>query len=377
MRGVPIVQASGHLFDFLVFWAGSQVRVSLKMPFRRKTKGKSGYRRRRSRKTSMKRSFKRGKRGGKRGGKFAKQMFGMLKWSGDEFIPQSFMTKHRYAFQEDAVAGTPNVIEQWKLLDPGHPFVGGGDAIPRGMAEMDTLYSIWQVMGVAYELSYLNQSGVTVELTVFPQANTDTIVNYLDVRNMPFAQRRFVLQTTGVSVGNPRATIKGYINVRGLAGRNYQMDQVEFQGQGLAVGGGPIQDFRLTVMQNGADAITTMDWTWEMRLTYYIKWSSPEPVTVPNVSTVSDARSYAARIEQAKDTKHKILLRRKAEREMLDEAIEAKRGEEKVREEMERVEICAEYRAPRRSPSIVSSCSSAGCGIKRRIKPTLMNVDEK
>ena len=238
----------------------------------------------------MKRSFKRSKRGGRRGAKARQQLGGMLKWSGTNFVPQSFMTKHPYVYREDDAIATTNSCLQWLLNDIGHPFTGGGDFLPRGVDEMDDLYQIWQVLAISYELTYINQSGGNVEITVYPSCNVQGNSNYIEVRNNPFAKRRLV-QNGNSTNGTDKLRISGYVSVKGLDGTVNSLDLLEYQGAGLGVGGGPDKDYRLNLVMNAA-SVVNLDWVLEMRIVYYVKWSCARVLTQQAVLTSREGKTY-------------------------------------------------------------------------------------
>ncbi len=321
------VQVNGHMFDFHVFWPGSQNRLHLKMPFKRKMK--SSYRRRKGRKTSMKRSFKRSKRGDKRG-RHSRQMGGMLKWSGQNFIPQKFMTKHPYMYREDSSVAAQNVNIQWLLLDIAHPKAGGGDILPRGTANMSILYQLWQVLGISWRLTYINQANTNTEVTVFPFCNTSADNVYNDIREMPFAKRGFAMQANQAN-GTARVDLSGYMKISDLDGQKNHMNNPSYQGTGLSVGGGPTKDYRLNVVFNSASATNT-DWVIELFITYYVNWSCP--IQIQGVAVTTDASTrvmpYAPTDFVHEDMRrlHEHRVQHRLLERLLDEEMEEKKEEE-------------------------------------------------
>lgn len=237
----------------------------------------------------MKRSFKRGKKGGRKGNQSGDN-YGVLVWKGRNCFPMAYMCKHQWVGQwRDTTTVATALTIQAMILDITSPYQDVSSTVvtyPRGVEILNMVYSVWQVVGYAYELRFTNLSTEIINLTVFPTAgqNADNVL--VDTWNEPGAQNRSVLSAEDPN-GSPFVVIKGYVNVKKLAGRSLQTDLTNFQGTAIGFGDGPIEDWRLNIVQNTTSG-TALAWDMTLSATYYVKWTEPKLLNPGNVPT-SDA----------------------------------------------------------------------------------------
>lgn len=240
------------------------------MPYKRRRKKKSVYRKRRPYK-------KRGRMFKKKRGQYGKKKrYGnqtVCLFRGASFLPQKYSCCHRaHAFLElsSEVGILVAVVVMNHIQDPFN--FGMPDQRPvDGFAHMLGIYNQWRVTSLDWKIDSANFTVTPHQLIVLPRQDTTPFTDDATMNQQPYAKSRLCGSISG---GKSNVSLRGHVNLDKLAGRKLVMDD-----EGLTSGVGssdsfPSDLFVLNFLWSnfGTSPVDAIQANFHLSLTFNVTW---------------------------------------------------------------------------------------------------------
>ncbi len=226
------------------------------MPKRRRRKRRSRFRRKRRR---VQRS----------------QIFTLVN-KGPSPFPDQYMTRMTYGkFNGVVTVDQDTVTLKWSMNNITSLSVQDTNQRPMGYSELSNLYSRYLVVASSVSIQILNNDTEGMFLTLVPSLDSGDLTTYEGAAEQPYAKRKNI----GAIAGIESRTISGYMGMKKFVGNKFTYQEESFSG---IDGNGPDDQryWKLQFQSTDATATSAMNFSYAVRLTYWVKWFSRNVLSV-------------------------------------------------------------------------------------------------
>lgn len=248
------------------------------MPYKRRRKKKSAYRKRRPYK-------KRGRMFKKKRGQYGKKKrYGnqtVCLFRGSSFLPQKYSCCHKiHAFLElDSEVGILTQVVVMNHIQNPFNFASPDERPVDGFAHMVAIYNQWRVTSLVWTLSSANFTATPHQVIVLPRQDTTPFTDDATMNQQPYAQSRLCGSVSG---GKSNVFMRGSVNLDKLVGRKLVMDD-----EGLTSGIGTSESFPSQLMvlnilwsNFGTAPVDAIQANFHLSVTFNVTWWDREIIAI-------------------------------------------------------------------------------------------------